>query len=214
MRVTDFHAVYKALLKQHGHQDWWPADSRFEIMIGAILTQNTAWTNVEKALTNLKNINALSPAALINMPLPELASCIRPSGYYNQKAKRLQGFCLWLQQQGGEKTLARMDTEPLRNELLAIHGIGPETADDILLYAFDRPVFVIDAYTRRIFSRLGLIEGNEQYDKLRMQVQTGLAGDNQLYSEYHALIVNHGKDICRKTPFCHQCLMADSCSYF
>lgn len=212
-RVTDFHSAFRALLEQHGHQHWWPADNRFEIMIGAILTQNTAWTNVEKALANLKAINALSPGALATMPLTDLADSIRPSGYFNQKAKRLQGFCRWLQQQGGESALAARDTERLRDDLLTVHGIGPETADDILLYAFDRPVFVIDAYTRRIFSRLGLIEGREQYDELRLRVQSELSADQQLYNEYHALVVNHGKDICRKTPVCDRCLMSASCHY-
>ena len=209
----DFNSVFAKLKAQHGEQDWWPGDTTFEIMIGAILTQNTAWTNVEKALTNLKRSNALSVSAILQSPHDVLAEMIRPSGYYNQKAKRLQGFCAWLAEQGGIDALQARDTGALREELLAIHGIGPETADDILLYALERPVFVIDAYTRRLFSRLGLIEGQEKYDELKAEFEQSLRGDTRLYNEYHALTVIHAKDICRKNPFCSQCGLSAHCRF-
>lgn len=206
-----FHKVYKKLLATHGPQDWWPGDSAFEIMVGAILTQNTAWTNVEKAITNLKHARALTPRKILAVPEGTLAVWLKPSGYFNVKAKRLRAFCAWLVAQGGVKRLAKLPTPALRAALLAVHGIGPETADDILLYAFDRPVFVIDAYTRRIFSRLGLIGGNEHYEILRARWETALPRDSRLFNEYHALIVMHGKDICRPKPRCGHCCLTASC---
>jgi len=209
----DFSLIYKLLLAQHGAQQWWPAESAFEVMIGAILTQNTAWTNVEKALTNLRQIDALSLEGLQALPESELAERIRPSGYFNQKAKRLKFFCDWYVSRGQHQGLSVLETEMLRKELLDVYGIGPETADDILLYAFERPVFVIDAYTRRIFSRLGMITGDEAYDKLRFVFQDQLAADVSLYNTYHALIVSHGKDVCKKTPACENCGLRPHCYY-
>jgi len=213
MKRLGYKGVYNRLLKQHGPQQWWPADNAFEVMVGAVLTQNTAWTNVEKAITNLKHARALSLKRMATMPLDDLAQLIRPSGYFNLKAKRLQAFCQWLSRKGGVARLAKMDTHALRDELLALYGIGPETADDMLLYALDRPVFVIDAYTRRIFSRLDIIDGSEPYDKLRIDFERQLQGGIDLYGEYHALIVNHGKDICKKSPVCNRCNLAAHCSY-
>ena len=152
-------AVYRRLHATHGPQHWWPGDSVFEIMVGAVLTQNTAWTNVEKAIANLKAANALSPQAIVAASHQRLAAWLKPSGYFNVKAKRLRAFCEWLIRAGGAKRIMRLPTDILRAQLLEVHGIGPETADDILLYAFNRPVFVVDAYTRRLFARLGVIEG-------------------------------------------------------
>jgi endonuclease III related protein len=204
-------AVYRRLHAAHGPQHWWPGDSTFEIMVGAVLTQNTAWTNVEKAITNLKAAKALSPEVIAAAPHRRLAAWLKPSGYFNIKAQRLRAFCVWLIRNGGAKRIARLPTAALRAELLQVHGIGPETADDILLYAFNRPVFVIDAYTRRIFQRLGLIQGDEDYESLRQLFETALAVDVQLYNEYHALIVAHAKNFCRKRPLCTACQLRPLC---
>jgi endonuclease III related protein len=136
---------------------------------------------------------------------------LKPSGYFNIKAQRLQALCAWLIRKGGTKRIARLPTEALRTELLQVHGIGPETADDILLYAFNRPVFVIDAYTRRVFQRLGLIRGDEKYEQLRQWFETALVADVPLFNEYHALIVAHAKDVCRKHPLCGACKLGSIC---
>jgi len=204
-------AVYRRLHAAHGPQHWWPGDSAFEIMVGAVLTQNTAWTNVEKAITNLKAAKALSPKAIAAAPHHRLAAWLKPSGYFNIKAKRLRAFCTWLIRQGGAQRIARLPTQVLRAELLKVHGIGPETADDMLLYAFNRPVFVIDAYTRRLFQRLGLIQGDENYEALRKLFETALVTDAPLFNEYHALIVMHAKDVCRKRPLCGACKLGPLC---
>ncbi|MCW8963991.1 MAG: endonuclease III domain-containing protein [Gammaproteobacteria bacterium] len=205
--------VYQHLLKHHGSQDWWPGDTPFEIMVGAILTQNTAWSNVEKAIANLKVADCLDAATIVALPHDDLAEMLRPSGYFNIKTRRLQAFCEWLLAQGGEQAVAEYDTEAMRDALLEVYGVGPETADDIVLYAFHRPVFVIDAYTRRIFSRLGIISGDEGYEELRGRFESTLKGKAKLYNEYHALIVMHGKDVCRVKPRCHACVFTDKCSY-
>jgi len=175
------------------------------------LTQNTAWINVERAIANLIANDALSPHVIVAVESSRLAEWLRPSGYFNIKAKRLKSFCDWYQQAGGYEVLKDVATAPLRKTLLAVHGIGPETADDILLYAFERPVFVIDAYTRRLFARLGFIEGGESYDSIRIAFEQSLGGDRALFNEYHALIVAHGKDICRVKPRCAACCLHDSC---
>jgi endonuclease-3 related protein len=207
-----FMAVYRRLHAAHGPQFWWPGDTRFEIMVGAVLTQNTAWSNVEKAIANLRAATALTPHAIVAAPHRQLASWLKPSGYFNIKAKRLRAFCAWLLQQGGVRRLAHWPTDRLREALLAVHGIGPETADDILLYAFERPVFVIDAYTRRIFTRLGLIGGREKYEVLRKLFEDRLGNDVTLFNEYHALIVAHGKDVCRPHPQCNRCRLRPLCA--
>ena len=204
-------AVYRRLHAVHGPQHWWPGDTAFEIMVGAVLTQNTAWTNVEKAIANLRRAGALTPQAIVAAPHRQLAAWLKPSGYFNIKAQRLRAFCVWLLQQGGAARLRRWPTEKLRAALLAVHGVGPETADDILLYAFQRPVFVIDAYTRRLFSRLGMITGDEPYESLRTLLEAKLGADEKLFNEYHALIVAHAKDICRPRPRCGQCCLARHC---
>lgn len=206
-----FQRVYDRLFAAHGPQHWWPGDSPFEIMVGAVLTQNTAWTNVDKAIANLKQAGALTPEAIVAARPRRLATWLKPSGYFNVKAKRLHALCEWLLAQGGVACLARWPTERLRDALLSVNGIGPETADDILLYAFDRPIFVIDAYTRRIFARLGLIAGDEDYETLRALFERTVARDVPVYNEYHALIVNHGKDVCRTKPRCAGCCLAAAC---
>lgn len=211
MKSPGYRNIFERLLAAYGPRHWWPGDSTFEVMVGAVLTQNTAWTNVEKAITNLKRAKALSPGAIVKTHPRRLARLIRPSGYFNVKAKRLRALCCWIEEQGGVKEIARMPTETLRPALLAIRGIGPETADDILLYAFHRPVFVIDAYTRRIFARLGLIKGKEHYETLRRSFEDALGEDVPLYNEYHALIVRHGKETCRKKPLCEVCCLGKIC---
>lgn len=205
--------VYRDLHAAYGPQAWWPAETPFEVMVGAVLTQNTAWSNVEKALANLKAGKALTPEAIVRAHPRRLAAWLRPSGYFNVKARRLRALCAWLLQHGGVDALAAWPTDELREGLLAVTGVGPETADDILLYAFQRPVFVIDAYTRRMFARLGVIAGDESYEALRLRFQRALPPDVALYNEYHALIVRHGKDFCRKRPRCEVCVLRTYCAH-
>jgi len=206
--------LYDRLHKAYGPQHWWPADTPFEVMVGAVLTQNTAWNNVEKAIINLKTHHHLDAEAIAKASHTQLAHWLKPSGYFNIKAKRLQNFCRWYLAQGGYDALNRLDTLALRKALLAVNGIGPETADDIVLYAFHRPVFVIDAYTRRLLTRLGLIEGDESYEELRAFCENGLArvdGKAQVFNEYHALIVMHAKVACKKRPLCDICAIERHC---
>ena len=206
--------VYRSLFARFGSQHWWPGDSPFEVMVGAILTQNTAWTNVEKAIANLRANEALSAEAIAAAPLPQLAEWLRPSGYFNVKAERLQTFCRWLLEPGRLQQLEQLPTQELRHALLSVKGVGPETADDMVLYAFERPVFVIDAYTRRLFSRLGLISGAEGYETLRALVEDAFGRSAEqvaLFNEFHALIVVHAKDFCRKRPQCKGCPLGRRC---
>ena len=206
--------LFEVLRLHYGPQHWWPGDSVFEIMVGAVLTQNTAWTNVERAIGNLKSHDLLFLDAIGRLGREELAQLIRPAGYFNVKAQRLHNLCEFLQAQGGETSLSRMADGPLRESLLGVNGVGPETADDIMLYAFERPVFVIDAYTRRLFSRIGLIAGDESYEKLRSFFESNLESNVDLFNEYHALIVRHGKNICTKKPRCGECCIRGHCAYF
>ncbi len=204
--------IYKKLLVTYGPQQWWPANSKFEVMVGAVLTQNTAWINVEHAIGNLKKAKVLSPETIVAAPAAQLAAWLKPSGYFNVKAKRLKALCQWLIQQGGVRGLSKMPTPALREALLGVHGVGPETADAILLYALGRPSFVIDTYARRIFQRLGLIKGTEDYETLRRLFESSLDSDAALFNQYHALIVVHGKEACRKKPLCANCCFAARCS--
>lgn len=204
--------VYRRLAVAHGPQHWWPGDTAFEIMVGAVLTQNTAWRNVEKAIANLKRAGALTPKAIVSASHRRLAAWLKPSGYFNIKARRLRAYCEWYVARGGKRRLAHLPTAALRAELLNVHGVGPETADDILLYAFERPVFVIDAYTRRLFQRLGIIEGSEDYEMLRHGFESALGPDVPLFNEYHALIVVHAKDVCRPRPRCAVCTLRSICA--
>jgi endonuclease-3 related protein len=204
-------AIFEWLYKAYGPQHWWPGDTPFEVMVGAILTQNTAWSNVGKAMASLKAIDCLSPEAILALSHESLAGLLRPIGYFNVKARRLQGFCGWYLAQGGYKTLAREETAALRRRLLGLNGLGPETADDILLYAFRRPVFVIDTYTRRLFARIGVIQGGEGYEELRYMFESALGPDVALYNEFHALIVRHAKEVCKSRPACSGCGLAACC---
>ena len=212
--------VHDVLFDYYGPQNWWPALTSFEVMVGAVLTQNTAWTNVEKAIANLHAAKAMKAEVILRSPLRRVAEWIRPAGYFNVKAKRLRNFCEWYVDRGGESKLQHLDTTALRNELLSINGVGPETADDILLYAFHRPIFVVDAYTRRLLSRLQLAAGDEAYDDLRQHIEQDLKSANRgrrqlvpLFNEYHALIVRHAKDICKPRPRCQTCCLSTHCSF-
>ncbi|MET0116463.1 MAG: endonuclease III domain-containing protein [Sedimenticola sp.] len=204
-------AIYDDLFHAYGPQHWWPAETPFEVIIGAVLTQNTAWTNVEKALGNLRSEDALELDRLIEMPEEQLAELIRPAGYFNVKAARLKNLCRFIAEQGGVEALDNHPTEPLRHDLLGVNGVGPETADDILLYAYHRPVFVIDAYTRRVFSRMGLITGDESYENLRRTFQDSLGPEVGIFNEYHALIVHHAKYYCNRRPQCETCCLRKKC---
>lgn len=180
-------------------------------MVGSILTQNAAWINVERAIDNLKRARALSARRVLAADHVQLADWLRPSGYFNIKAKRLRNFCQWYVDEGGMRALKHRDTDILRHQLLGINGIGPETADDILLYAFARPVFVIDAYTRRLFSRLGWISGDEGYETLRHGFENAIGPDVAVLNEYHALIVIHAKETCKVKPRCKTCVLRRQC---
>jgi endonuclease-3 related protein len=199
--------IYQLLHDAFGPQHWWPGETVFEIITGAILTQNTNWTNVEKAIANLKSADRLTPDRLYHLDLSQLAELIRPAGYYNIKAKRLKNFVDWLfDNYNGELTnLESTDTGQLRAELLAIKGVGRETADSILLYALGRPVFVVDAYTARIAVRHRLIEPGADYEQLRELFESNLSRDAQLFNEYHALLVRAGKEFCKPKAKCPGC---------
>jgi len=201
--------IYQLLFDRFGPQHWWPGETRFEIITGAILTQNTSWANVEKAITNLKSADCLTPEKLHRLDPAQLAELIRPAGYYNIKAKRLKNFIDWLfgNYDGELANLETIDTDRLREELLAIKGVGRETADSILLYAFDRPIFVVDAYTARIVCRHGLIGPDADYEQLRELFESSLPADTQLYNEYHALLVRVGKEFCKPKARCPDCPM-------
>jgi endonuclease-3 related protein len=199
--------IYQLLHDAFGPQHWWPGETPFEIIAGAVLTQNTNWSNVEKAISNLKTAGCLTPDALHRITLAQLAELIRPAGYYNIKARRLKNFIDWLfEHYDGElANLQTIHTGQLREELLAVKGIGRETADSILLYALGRPVFVVDAYTARITLRHELIEPGADYEQLRELFESNLPEDVQLFNEYHALLVKTGKEFCRPKARCSGC---------
>jgi len=199
--------IYELLLERFGPQHWWPGETQLEIITGAILTQNTNWSNVEKAIANLKSADCLTPEKLWDLKIAELAELIRPAGYYNIKAARLRNFLSWLfgDYNGRLENLETIATEQLRIELLSVKGVGRETADSILLYAFDRPVFVIDAYTARAAVRHELIEPDADYEQLRDLFQSNLPCDVKLFNEYHALLVRLGKEFCRPKARCPGC---------
>jgi endonuclease-3 related protein len=200
--------IYRRLHQAFGPQHWWPGDTPLEVAVGAVLTQNTAWANVEKAMAVLKSRRLLSLNKLARLSPTRLAPLIRSAGFYNVKARRLAALLGWLKAQGGFAALNRTPTPDLRPLLLACNGVGPETADSILLYALGRPVFVVDAYTRRILSRYGLIAGDEPYETLRLMFESSLPRSPKLYNEYHALLVRLAKVNCRLRPLCDSCPLA------
>lgn len=212
---TQLYEIYNRLLARFGPQHWWSHRAgAFEIVVGAILTQNTAWTNVDQALANLRRARWLSPQALQRMPEKKLAALIRPSGYFNLKAKRLKAFArfLFAEHHGTLAHLFDQDTARLREELLNVDGSGPETADAIILYAAHQPIFVVDACTRRIFARLGLVNADVTYAALQALFMRRLPHDAPMFNEYHALIVALGKDVCKKSqPRCEDCPLEEMC---
>ncbi len=228
--INETRRIYKTLLRRYGAQGWWPVlnvktglsvyrgtsslNSRvmFEICIGAILTQNVAWKNVEKSLYQLKKSGLLSPGNLESAENNTIAGLIKSSGYYNQKAIKIKNFLAWFSTFNYSFTrLEKIETQALRNELLSVKGIGPETADSILLYALGRKIFVVDAYTKRVFTRLGLVEENWNYDQIQHFFHKKIPADTSLYNEYHALIVAHGKDFCKNRPLCSECCLYGLC---
>lgn len=207
-RPSDLMAYHRILADKLGPQHWWPAETPFEVIVGAILTQNTSWKNVEAAITNLKREKLLSPLAIEKVSVPRLERLIRSSGYFRQKAKKLKAFVRFLRLEygGALKRMFRTPTAELREKLLGVHGIGPETADSILLYAARKEVFVVDAYTKRILSRHGWTEEDVDYEEMRSLVENNLPRDVSLYNEFHAQFVQVGKNWCRpRDPRCSEC---------
>jgi endonuclease III related protein len=204
--------VFDRLLTCYGPQHWWPGETPFEVIVGAILTQNTNWNNAARAITALKAADKLSAAAIRATETAQLAALIRPSGYFNAKTRKLQAIAEFIGEAGDDLNIRfRGDTLTVRQALLGVHGVGPETADSILLYAAGRPVFVIDAYTARVISRLGLTGENPGYDHLQRLFTDNLAPDAQLFNEFHALIVRLGKEVCHPTPDCPACCLNAVC---
>ncbi len=205
--------MYERLSRKFGPQHWWPGQTRFEVIIGAILTQNTNWGNVERAIAQLKKNRVLTPLGMKAVSQRRLATLIKPSGYFNVKAKRLKNFIQFLfkDYDGDLNKMAKQPWTVLRQELLNVNGIGPETADSILLYAFDKPVFVVDAYTKRIFSRLGLTKKDVEYSVLQELFARNLKADVSMFNEYHALLVRLGKEHCRPRPRCLGCPLDQIC---
>jgi endonuclease-3 related protein len=211
---VDLIGIHDILLDRFGPQHWWPGETPFEVAVGAILTQSTSWKNVEKAIGNLKKAGLLTPGELHKIECNELAVHIRPAGYYNAKARKLKEFInhVYVNHRGELSGMLESNGKDLRKELLSIWGIGPETADSIVLYAAGKPEFVVDAYTRRIFSRLGYVDGGIDYDGLKEFSEKNLPRDVSVYNEFHALLVRLGKDFCRKTtPLCPQCPLEKRC---
>ena len=206
--------LYNQLLAQHGNRKWWPADTPFEVALGAILTQATSWRNVEKAMDNLKDAGAFTPEEIASISQSALEQLIRPSRYFRMKAQKVRALVDHIADRPMH-VMYTQDVPELREELLSIYGVGPETADTIILYAAGKPSFVVDSYTYRLFSRLGWVTGRYNYDKLRALFMDNLPHDVDLFNEYHALIVSHGARIChKKTPNCQECRLQTSCAYY
>ena len=212
IEAEDLPRIYHKLRKTFGHQSWWPAETPFEVMIGAILTQNTSWTNVEKAIANLRKAGLLSFSKMKKLSHGQLARMIRPAGYYNVKADRIRSFLRFfqLEYQGSVLKMRREDLPTAREKLLRVKGIAPETADSILLYALGKPTFVIDAYTKRIFSRHRLAKADNSYDEWKGIFEKALPAKTPLFNDYHAQIVRLAKEFCRTRPRCEGCPLRDA----
>jgi len=208
-------SIYQQLKDVYGPQHWWPAEEPFEVMVGAILTQAAAWLNVEKAITNLKAAKALSPQAIRQLNLSELAALIYSCGYYNAKARKLKSLAHWLGEYCHDNLgrLFAIGTEELRQQLISVYGVGQETADSIILYAANKPIFVIDAYTRRIINRIGLAPASNSYTAYQALFMDNLPTDAALFNEYHALLVCLGKGVCRHRPLCQRCCLRSICRF-
>lgn len=207
--MRELESIYKALFAYYGDLHWWPADTPFEVMVGAILTQNTAWTNVEKAIARFEG--RLSAEWILALPMDELQEIIRPAGFYRQKTRYLKAISTWFMTYKGDLDLIKnRPLEAIRSELLEVQGVGNETADSILLYAFHFPTFVVDAYTLRLFSRIPLDAG-KSYIEVKKFCEDGLPHDAELYNHFHALIVQNGKEYCRKKPDCQGCPLYGLC---
>jgi endonuclease-3 related protein len=207
-------SIYNTLLENFGPQGWWPAETDFEVIVGAILTQATSWSNVEKSISNLKKKGVLNPKSLHEIKAGSLAKLIKSSGYFNAKARKLKCFMDFLHcnYDGNLSVMLSQPKERLRKELLEVWGVGPETADSIILYAAHKPSFVVDAYTKRIFSRIGFLKANASYDEVKHFFEKNLPKGVKLYKEYHALVVELGKTYCRKKPLCKECCVNRFCS--
>lgn len=208
--------IYQRLYKRFGTQNWWPAETAFEVMVGAVLTQSTSWKNVEKAIANLKQAKALDPFAINAMEPGELAQLVHPSGFYKVKTARLRALCKWFEGEWGgrvENFKREKNTLEIRRQLLQIYGVGEETADSILLYAMGRPVFVIDAYTKRVMSRLGVETSGNSYQSCQKLFMDNLPLDVVLFNEFHALFVRLGAVVCKKTPLCGSCCLREVCAF-
>lgn len=212
---TEPFQIYNKLNAHFGFLNWWPGDTKFEIFVGAILTQQTTWKNVEKAIANLKDSNSLSIEKISSMELPKLEKLIRPSGFYRQKARRLKTICKTiLKEHGTFENLLAIRKDKLRETLLSYKGIGKETADSIILYAAGKPIFVIDAYTRKSMNRINpLINWDIEYDELRDYFERRLKKDLNLYQDFHAQFVELGKNYCKNKPLCSACPLKQMCSY-
>ncbi len=205
---STLNAIYNRLCSSFGPQHWWPGETRLEIIVGAVLTQNTNWKNVERAIANLKKAAVLDIWQIHNLDTVALAGLIRPAGYFNIKAKRLKNLIDFIVEaySGDMDVMFSVDTYSLRQQLLSVNGLGPETVDSILLYAGNKPVFVVDAYTKRIFSRHNICFEDISYDELQSLIEAHIDRDVKLYNEYHALLVRLGKDYCKKNnPLCNDC---------
>lgn len=225
--MNEIYKIYKTLLKNYGFQKWWPTTSenelkpkyqngpktekqKLEVIIGAILTQNTSWKNVEKAIIELNKSDLINIEKILEIDEKELANIIKSSGYYNQKSKKLKEIAIFLKK-NPIKELEKLDIFELRTRLISVKGIGKETADSIILYAFNKPIFVVDAYTKRIFSRIGLIKNSIGYDEIQKYFHENLNKNTEIYNDYHALIVEHAKRYCKKKPLCENCILEKLC---
>jgi len=206
--------IYDKLLDHFGNQNWWPADTRFEVIVGAILTQQTSWKNVEKSIKNLKDNDVLEPKKLFNLPIKRLENLIRPCGFFKVKSKRLRSFLEFFVKNydGNLNEMFELSVDDLRKTLLSVHGIGPETCDSILLYAGDKPIFVVDAYTIRLCERYPIIK-SKKYEEVREFFEKNLPKDVNLFKEFHALIVELGKNYCKTKPLCEKCPLNEGCRH-